>query len=62
MKNSPPVPGEKYLQKWGIFTCKKQVKEMTQEYMAHYNYDRDHQGLDNVTPSSVYFYRNAVAA
>lgn len=28
---------------------------MTKEYMAHYNCERDHQGLDEVTPSSVYF-------
>lgn len=40
----------------------REVKEMTQEYMAHYNYERDHQGLDYVTPSSLYFYRNESAA
>jgi putative transposase len=40
----------------------REVKEMTLEYMAHYNYDRDHQGLNDVTPSSIYFYRNETAA
>ena len=40
----------------------REVKEMTREYMAHYNYNRDHQGLDDVTPSSVYFYHNEAAA
>jgi len=29
----------------------REVKEMAKEYMAHYNYERDHQGLDDVTPS-----------
>ena len=40
----------------------RDVKRMTQEYMAHYNYDRGHQGLDYVTPSSIYFYSNEAAA
>jgi putative transposase len=40
----------------------REVKEMTREYMAHYNYDRDHQGLDDATPSSVYFYDNKATA
>jgi len=39
----------------------REVKGMTLD-MAHYNYDRDHQGLHDVTPSSVYFYRNEAAA
>lgn len=36
----------------------RKVKEMARKYMARYNYDRDHQGLDDVTPSLVYFSRN----
>jgi len=40
----------------------REVKEMTLEYMVHYNYDRSHQGLNDVTPSSIYFYRNEAAA
>lgn len=40
----------------------REVKAMTREYMAHYNYKRDHQGLDDVIPSSVYFYRKVAAA
>lgn len=40
----------------------RQVKEMAREYMARYNYERDHQGLDYVTPSSVYFGHKEVAA
>lgn len=33
----------------------KEVKAMTKEYMEHYNYERDHQGLDYTPPSSIYF-------
>jgi len=40
----------------------REVKEITWEYMKHYNYERDHQGLSDVTPSSVYFYRNKAVA
>jgi len=40
----------------------REVKEMTLEYMDHYNYARDHQGLDEVTPSSIYFQPNRAAA
>jgi putative transposase len=40
----------------------REVKEMIKKYMAHYNYERDHQGLDYVTLSSLYFYRNESAA
>jgi len=40
----------------------REVKEMTLEYMGHYNYARDHQGLDEVTPSSIYFQSNRAAA
>ena len=40
----------------------REVKEMTLEYMKHYNYERDHQGLKDVTPSSIYFYRNKAVA
>ena len=32
----------------------REVKEMTREYMEHYNYERDHQGLEEVTPNLVY--------
>lgn len=40
----------------------REVKEMTRQYMTHYNYERDHQGLDDVTPSLIYFCRNEAAA
>lgn len=40
----------------------REVKEMTREYMAHYNYKRDHQGLDDVPPSSIYFCHKTAAA
>ena len=40
----------------------REVKEVAQEYMAHCNYARDHQGLDYVTPSSTYFHPNEIAA
>ena len=40
----------------------RDAKEMTREYMAHYNYKRDHQSLDDEPPSSVYFCRNNAAA
>jgi len=40
----------------------REVKEMTREYMTHYNYGRDHQSFDYVTPSSVYFGINHAAA
>jgi putative transposase len=40
----------------------REVKAMTLEYMEHYNYTRDHQGLDDVTPSSVYYSSNEAAA
>ena len=40
----------------------REVKEMAKEYMAHYNDERDHQGLDYVTPSSIYYYCNEAAA
>ena len=33
----------------------REVKEMTREYMARYNYERNHQGLDYATPSLIYF-------
>lgn len=36
----------------------REVKKIAREYMAYYNYARDHQGLDDVTPSSVYSYRH----
>jgi putative transposase len=40
----------------------REVKEMTREYMEHYNYERDHQGLEEVTPNSVYFQHNSAVA
>ena len=40
----------------------REVKEMTLEYMEHYNYERDHQGLEEVTPYSVYFQHNLAVA
>lgn len=30
------------------------AKAMTKEYIYHYNYVRDHQGLNYVTPFSIY--------
>ena len=40
----------------------REVKDMTKEYMAHYNYERDHQGLGDATPSSIYYKHNTLAA
>jgi len=40
----------------------REVKEMTKEYMAHYNHERDHQGLGDVTPNSVYYSCKEAAA
>ena len=40
----------------------KQAKAMTKEYIQHYNYVRDHQGLDNVTPYSIYRSQQKAAA
>ena len=40
----------------------REVKEMTVEYMEHYNYARPHQGLGEVTPSSIYFQQHRAAA
>lgn len=40
----------------------KQAKAMTKEYIQHYNYVRDHQGLDNVTPYSIYCSQQKAAA
>jgi len=40
----------------------REVKVMTREYMAHYNDERDHQGLGDMTPSSIYLCRNEAAA
>jgi len=33
----------------------RDVKDIAKAYMERYNYARDHQGLENQTPSSVYF-------
>ena len=40
----------------------REVKEMTVEYMEHYNCGRYHQGLGEATPISIYFQQNRVAA
>ena len=40
----------------------KEAKAMTKEYIQHYNYVRDHQGLDNVTPYSIYRSQQKAAA
>jgi len=33
----------------------RDVKDMSKAYMERYNYARNHQGLENQTPSSIYF-------
>ncbi|WP_408631307.1 integrase core domain-containing protein [Marinisporobacter balticus] len=33
----------------------REVKDMTKAYMKCYNYERGHQGLDNYTPSDLYY-------
>ncbi|MHC1762224.1 MAG: integrase core domain-containing protein [Negativicutes bacterium] len=40
----------------------REVKEMTVEYLDHYNYGRPHQGLGEVTPGSIYFQQDRTAA
>ncbi len=40
----------------------QEVKEMTKEYMARYNYERGHQSLDYKTPYDVYFSKQKIAA
>lgn len=40
----------------------REVKTITAAYMAHYNDERNHQGLGNKTPGTVYFSREKNAA
>lgn len=40
----------------------RQVKDMTKKYMAHYNIERGHQGLDDATPHAIYHKNNILAA
>ena len=40
----------------------KEAKAMTKEYIYHYNYVRDHQGLNYVTPFSIYSSQEKAAA
>ncbi|MBU7005805.1 transposase InsO family protein [Peptococcaceae bacterium DYL19] len=40
----------------------REVKEMTNEFMAHYNIERSHQGLDYATPHNIYYKYNTLAA
>lgn len=40
----------------------REVKEMTTEYMAHYNLERGHQGLEYATPYEIYYNSNTLAA
>jgi putative transposase len=40
----------------------REVKEMTAEYMAHYNFERGHQGLDYATPHEIYFANTTLVA
>ena len=40
----------------------REVKEMTTEYMAHYNFERGHQGLDYATPHEIYFANTTLVA
>lgn len=35
-----------------------ELKQMTKNYMHHYNWNRQHQSLDDATPASVYFRQN----
>ena len=40
----------------------REVKEMTTEYMSHYNLERGHQGLVYPTPYEIYYNSNTLAA
>lgn len=40
----------------------REVKEMTKAYMEHYNYERNHQGLDEQTPKELYYSNKRNAA
>lgn len=40
----------------------REMKTMTREYMEHYNYARNHQGLEELTPSELYFQPKQAAA
>ena len=40
----------------------REVKKMSKEFMAHYNIERSHQGLDYATPHNIYYKYNTLAA
>ena len=40
----------------------REVKDMTKQFMAHYNIERGHQGLDYATPHDIYHKNNILAA
>ena len=40
----------------------REVKEMTTEYMAHYNFERGHQGLDYASPHEICYKSKILAA
>ena len=40
----------------------REVKDMTNAYMERYNYEREHQGLNNKTPSELFHSTKKVAA
>jgi putative transposase len=40
----------------------RDVKDMSKAYMERYNYERNHQGLENQTPNSIYFAAKGNAA
>jgi putative transposase len=40
----------------------REVKEMTTEYMTHYNIERGHQGLEYATPNEIYYESKILAA
>ena len=44
------------------FISPKVRKEMSKEFMAHYNIERSHQGLDYATPHNIYYKYNTLAA
>ena len=39
-----------------------EVREITKEYVVHYNYNRGHQSYNYQTPAEIYFAANANAA
>lgn len=40
----------------------REVKDMTRAYMERYNYERGHQGIDDQTPSNLYYSMKKTAA